>query len=80
MERGLKVPEDFSLICTDPDPGFEWSLPTIAHIGWDGRLMIRRIVRWAENLRIGKDYLQKGFFKARFVEGGTIGPVLSARL
>lgn len=75
MARGLRVPEDFSMVCTDPDPGFDWCHPSIAHIAWDSRLMIRRVVRWVENVRIGKDDRQKGFFKARFVEGGTIGPV-----
>ena len=75
MRRGLKVPDDFSLICTDPDPAFQWCLPSIAHIAWDSRQMIRRIVGWAENLRFGKKDLKKGFFKARLVEGGTIGPV-----
>jgi len=75
IKRGLRVPEDFSLICTDPDPGFQWCQPSIAHIAWDSRQLIRRIVRWAENLRVGREDRQKGFFKARFVEGGTIGPV-----
>jgi DNA-binding LacI/PurR family transcriptional regulator len=80
MKHGLRVPEDFSLICTDPDPGFEWCQPTIAHIGWDSRQMIRRIIRWAENLRLGKDDRQKGFFKAHFIEGGTIGPVPAVKV
>jgi DNA-binding LacI/PurR family transcriptional regulator len=74
LKRGLKVPEDLSLVCTDFDLVFEWCQPTVAHIRWDSLPMIRRIIHWAENLRVGKDDRQKGFFKARFVDGGTIGP------
>jgi DNA-binding LacI/PurR family transcriptional regulator len=80
MKRGLRVPDDFSLICTDPDPAFEWCNPSIAHIRWDSRQLIRRVIRWVENLRSGKDDRKKGFFKAHFVEGGTIGPVPMAKL
>ena len=32
--RGLKVPDDVSLICSDPDPNFAWCEPTIAHMTW----------------------------------------------
>ena len=78
MKRGLRVPKDFSLVCTDPDPGFERCHPSIAHIGWDSRQVIRRIVRWVENVRVGQEDRQKGFFKARFVDGGTIGPAAAS--
>jgi DNA-binding LacI/PurR family transcriptional regulator len=74
MKRGLRIPEDLSLICTDSDLAFEWCQPTVAHIYWDSRHIIRTIVRWTENIRNGRDDRQKGFFKARFIEGGTIGP------
>jgi DNA-binding LacI/PurR family transcriptional regulator len=79
MKRGLRIPEDLSLICTDHDPGFQWCQPSVSRIRWDSRQMIRRIVRWAENLRAGKDDRRKGFSKARFVEGGTIGPVAGTK-
>jgi len=79
MKRGLRIPEDFSLICTDPDPAFEWCHPSVAHICWDSRQMIRRIVLWTENLRFGRDDRRKGFIKARFVEGETIGPAPAAK-
>jgi DNA-binding LacI/PurR family transcriptional regulator len=74
MKRGLRIPEDVSLICTDSDLAFEWCQPTVAHIYWDSRHIIRTIVRWTENIRNGREDRQKGFFKARFIEGGTIGP------
>ncbi len=81
MRCGLRVPEDLSLVCTDHDPGFQWYQPSVSHIGWDSHQMIRRIVRWIENLRVGRDDRRKGFLRASFVEGATIGPVrLGGRL
>jgi len=73
--QGLRVPEDVSLVCTDPDPTFEWCNPTIAHIRWDSRPLARRIVRWAANVSCGKQDLRQTFTQAGFVAGGTIGPV-----
>ena len=30
-QRGLKIPGDVSLVCTDDDPGFDWCAPRIPH-------------------------------------------------
>ena len=75
--QGLRVPEDVSLICTDSDPNFAWCEPSIAHIRWDYLPVVRRIVRWAANVSIGKIDLRQTSTKAEFVEGGTIGPAKS---
>jgi hypothetical protein len=72
--RGLRVPEDVSLICTDPDPRLAWCEPTVAHIRWDARPVVRRVVRWANNVAHGKDDRRQSFTKAEFIEGGTAGP------
>lgn len=72
--KGLHVPRDLSLISVDPDPAFIWSRPSIAHIRWDAQPLIRRIVRWAENVRRGKEDRRMTLTKAEFVEGGTVGP------
>jgi hypothetical protein len=72
-KRGLQVPGDVSLICTDADPGFAWCDPSVAHIRWDHRPMQRRVVRWANNVARGKDDRQQTLTKAEFVEGGTVG-------
>lgn len=76
--RGIRVPEGVSMICTDPDPSFEWCEPSIAHISWDARLVVRRIVRWAAAVSRGKRDLRQTLVEAEFVEGGTIGPVSGA--
>ena len=71
---GLVAPEHLSLICTDWDESFDWCRPSIAHISYDSRPWVRRIVRWAHNVAQGKDDRRRSLTKARFVEGGTIGP------
>jgi DNA-binding LacI/PurR family transcriptional regulator len=73
--RGLRVPEDVSLICTDYDSSFVWCEPAVSHIRWDSAPMVRRIVRWAAKVGNGKDDKRQTLTKAEFIEGGTIGPV-----
>lgn len=73
--RALKIPGDVSLVCTDDDPGFAWCEPPVSHIRWDSRPVVRRIVRWVNNVAHGKDDRRQTFTRAEFVEGGTIGPV-----
>lgn len=73
--RGLSVPGDVSLACTDGDPYFDWCQPSIAHIHWNRRSLVRRIVQWAGNVRRGKEDKRHTFIKAEFVSGGTIGRV-----
>jgi hypothetical protein len=73
--RGLRVPEDVSLVCTDADPTFAWCKPSVAHVRWDSRPVVRRIVRWAANLSSGKQDVRQVLTAAEFVPGGTIGPV-----
>ena len=72
--RKLQVPEDVSLVCSDPNPDFTWCEPSIAHIRWDPRPVIRRIVRWAANVSRGKPDVRQSLVPAEFVAGGTIGP------
>jgi len=54
---------------------FEWCKPSIAHIRWDSRTVVRRIVRWANNVARGKEDKRQTETKAEFVAGGTVGPV-----
>jgi len=70
---GLRVPEDVSLICTDPDPTYVWCNPSVAHIRWDYRLVVRRVLRWVNNVARGKKDLRQTHTKAEFVDGGTVG-------
>ncbi len=72
--RGIIAPRDVSLICADPDPSFDWYRPSIAHVHWDSRKVVQRVLRWADNVARGKEDLQQYLAKAEFVEGGSIGP------
>lgn len=77
-QRGIIAPRDVSLICGDPDPAFDWCRPSIAHISWDSRVLVRRILRWANEIALGKDSRRQLAIKSTFVDGGTIGPAPKA--
>ncbi len=73
--KGLRVPEDVSVICTDHADWFDWLRPSVAHIRWDPKPVVRRIVRWADNVSGGREDIRQIETPAEFVPGGTIGPV-----
>jgi DNA-binding LacI/PurR family transcriptional regulator len=73
-QRGILAPTHVSLICADPDPTFAWSMPSVAHTSWDHRLVVRRVMRWVNNIARGKDDRQQTLTKAEFIDGGTVGP------
>jgi DNA-binding LacI/PurR family transcriptional regulator len=72
--RRLRVPEQVSLVCMDPDPDFLWCIPSIAHIAWDPDPVVRRIVRWAATVGRGGKDVRQTLTAAEFIPGGTIGP------
>lgn len=72
--RGILSPEQVSLVCQDSDPSFAWHSPPIAHVRWDPDPVVRRVVRWVQNVARGKDDRRQTMTKAEFIEGGTIGP------
>ena len=72
--RGIRVPQQVSLICTDASSAFSWCLPPISHIRWESKLLIRRIVNWAATVSRGKRDVRQTRVPAQFDPGGTIGP------
>ena len=72
-QKGILSPKDISLICIDGDPTFEWCEPSVAHIQWDSRPWVRRIVRWANDVSRGENNRRQNLTKAKFVDGGTVG-------
>jgi len=72
---GMLAPDQVSLVCCDPDPMFDWLRPEVAHIRWDPQPVVRRILRWVENVARGKEDRRQAQTKAAFVIGGTIGRV-----
>ncbi len=71
--QGTMAPKDVSLICRDPDQTFAWLQPSVAHVRWDHRPIVRRIVNWANNISQSKTDQRQTLTKAEFVEGGTVG-------
>jgi len=76
-QQGIVAPRDVSMICLDSDPGFTWFKPSISHIHWSPDPMVRRVVDWTNNVACGREDRSRRQFKAKFVPGGTIGPVRS---
>jgi LacI family transcriptional regulator len=76
--RGIKVPEHVSLVSTDDDASLAWCHPPIAHMRWDPKPVIRRVVRWVDAVRKGKADRKIINFPAEFIAGGSIGPVWKA--
>jgi DNA-binding LacI/PurR family transcriptional regulator len=74
-DRGIVAPRDVSLVVTDRHSSFAWSDPMPAHVEWDYRPLVRRVVRWAKNVAAGKDDQRQSGTGSKFIEGGTIGPV-----
>ena len=75
--RGLRVPEDVSLVSTDDEPLLGWCLPEISHIRWDRQQVVRRIVRWVDHLSRGNEHARQVLVPAEFVAGGTVAPAVS---
>lgn len=73
--RCLRVPEDVSLVCTDPDLTFAWRQPSVAHFQMESAPWVAHVLRWAANVSKGKDYRRIITTKVDFITGGTIGPV-----
>lgn len=75
MHRGIRVPQQVSLVCTDSSEVFDWCRPSVACIRWDSGPLVRHVARWASNVASGKDDRRQSSIRAEFIEGGTIGPV-----
>lgn len=69
--RGIRVPEQVSLFSLDPDPAYAWCVPVISHVRWDYRPVVRRVLRWVDNVAHGRVDKRQTLFDAEFVEGGT---------
>jgi len=73
-QRGIRVPEDLSLVCMEHRSELDYCVPPVTHLRWDKVLMTRRIARWANQVARGREHFRQGLLKSELVEGGTIGP------
>ena len=74
-QKGLRIPQDVSMVCTDYCPSFGWNSPEISHIRWHPKRLVQRVVRWTNAVAQGKEHKRETYVTADFIEGGTIGPV-----
>lgn len=72
--KGLAAPRDVSLIVLDEHSAFEWFEPEVSYIHTDTRRYVPRIVQWVENVANGREDRRETLIRAKFIEGGTIGP------
>lgn len=75
LSRGLRVPKDLSMVCNDSDTIFDLFQSMPARIDWDAEPVIRHLLRWAAALSKGKNMRRQVMTPAKFIEGGSIGPV-----
>lgn len=73
--RGIMVPDQVSLVCTDYDESLAWCHPPVAHMTWCNQPFVQRIARWASAVREGRRYRATTLLPAEFVPGGSTGPV-----
>jgi len=73
--RGLCIPRDVSIICHDPDNSFVWCDPVVSHFHWDATPLVNCVLKWANQIAVGKHVMKRSVIDAEFIEGGTIGPV-----
>lgn len=72
--RGLRVPGDVSIICTDESEAFWWCCPPISRMRWDSRPVVRRVSDWVAGIARGKNDRRQTSYPVEFIPGGTIGP------
>jgi len=72
--RGLRVPEDVSLISETMDNTLAWHRPAIAHFSCDYDAIVRHIVRWVATVARGKPDREQFSCQAVLNPGGSIMP------
>jgi DNA-binding LacI/PurR family transcriptional regulator len=73
LSRGIRVPHDVSLVCTDDDPVFAHCSPPVACITWERQPIVRRVLKWVAGISSGVSDIRQTFTPSRFLPGGTIG-------
>lgn len=80
-ERGLKAPRDLSTLAFASDHSVAWQNPEmgISDFDWEEGKIIRRILRWADEVVLGKNTTEQELFSAKFTPSGSIGPVPASK-
>ena len=72
--RGLRVPEDVSVISWSCDSQLAWHCPPRSHFSRNQNLLVRRISRWAAALAKGRPDREALTIPVTFVPGHTVAP------
>jgi len=56
-----------ALLAADEHPTFQWFTPPVAHIRWERGPVLRRVVRWVNNVSRGREDRRKSLTKAKLV-------------
>lgn len=70
--RGLRVPDDVSLVCENMDNTLVWHEPRIAHFRFDEQPVLRRIVHWAQEHAAGREDRRMVTLSTEFDPGQSI--------
>ena len=71
-QRGLRVPQDVSLITRTKDASLEWCRPALAHLQGAEDFLVRHIVRWVAAVSRGKVDRKRTVCPVGFEEGQSI--------
>ncbi len=72
--RGLKVPDDVSVVCGNESTNFAWMQPQVAHYQHDDVTLMRRLVEWVNHWAQGRSHVKQEGLMTRLIELGSIGP------
>ncbi len=75
VRRGIRVPQQVSLVSGECESILDLCYPQFAHMRWDNHLIVRRVVRWVDAVRKGRADRSIINIAAEFIPGGSIGPV-----
>jgi DNA-binding LacI/PurR family transcriptional regulator len=75
VRRGIRVPEQVSLVSGECESILDGCHPRFAHMRWEKKHIVRQVVRWVDAVRKGKATRKNINISAEFVPGGSIGPV-----
>lgn len=72
--RGLKTPDDVSLVCGCHEPTFDWLRPPMAHFKHGDEAVEKAVLEWVRRVTQRKPYTKRTKVAVELVEGGTLGP------
>jgi len=74
-QNNLRVPEDVSIIAGYMDAKLDWMIPRQAHFHLQMEKIVRRIVKWIEDVMGGKRPDGCAIYDAAYFSGPSVGPV-----